>query len=77
MNLDELVARTRAAGALGTGPETAAAALEERIRWLGRAWPNSSRLERLAAALDDLPQHQRDRLFVEATENEEELPCAP
>ena len=63
---EDLLRRMEAAGPLDrTGPETAAAALEERVRWLGRAWPGTTRTERLGPALDDLPQHQRDELAAD------------
>lgn len=61
--LQDLLRRIDEAGPMGpAGPETAVEALEARLAWLARAWPGTTRAERLGPALDDLPQYQRDQL---------------
>ncbi|WP_336158173.1 hypothetical protein [Amycolatopsis sp. VC5-11] len=64
--LNDLLRRIEQAGPLDRDPaKPGTEALEDRLAWLERAWPGTTRAQRLAPALDDLSPDQRDQLAAE------------
>lgn len=68
----DLLRRIEQAGPVGlTGSETAVEALEARLAWLARAWPGTTRAERVGPAFDDLGPEDQDQLLRQMYETQD------